>query len=142
MILDLLKSLVSPIVKIVDKAVPDKDKRSELQAHIKELEIEMGGKFLEYEVRLMQVQASVIEKEAGGESSLQRNWRPGAMVTFLVIIVYNMLAVPIFGLPPSSMETVPKELWTLMTIGIGGYIGVRSFEKIARNLKLKGKLGV
>ena len=135
MVLDFIKKIFSPIVAIIDKAVPDKDKKNELKAHIKELEIQMSGKLLDNEVKLIQAQASVIEKEAGGESALQRLWRPGAMVTFLVIIVYNMIAVPIFGLPPSSMDAVPDKLWTLMTIGMGGYIIGRSGEHIAKTMK-------
>jgi len=54
------------------------------------------------------------------------------MLTFLILIVLAALK-----LVDLSMMDVPKEMWSLLTIGIGGYIGGRSLEKIVTNIKGK-----
>ncbi len=134
MILDFIKKIFSPIIAIVDKAVPDKDKKNELKAHIKELEIQISGKLLDYEVKLMQAQASVIEKEAGGESWLQRNWRPGLMALFGIIIANNYIINPymkaLFNI--DVMMPIPTEMWGLLKLGVSGYVVGRSVEKAVK----------
>jgi hypothetical protein len=98
------------------------------------MQSQMGLKIVELESQLIEARSSVIKAEAEGKSWLQRNWRPMIMVTFGGVIVYAVLA-PAFGLPPVDMSGVPKQMWTLLTVGIGGYIGGRSLEKIIPKTK-------
>ncbi len=51
------------------------------------------------------------------------------MLLFGFVILYTVIA-PAFGLPDVDMTGVPDRLWTLMTVGIGGYIASRGFEKV------------
>ena len=137
MILDVIKSIFKPILKIIDKAVPDKDKKIELTHALAEVRIQFESKVLEYELKLMQTRASIITAEASGETYIQKAWRPWTMVMFGAIIAYNAVFVPIFNLPPSSMEGVPPEMWNLLTVGIGGYMGFRTIEKSIKIWKAK-----
>lgn len=89
------------------------------------------SKLLDLTLEMTKTQAGVINTEAQG-NFLQRTWRPIVMLTFLVLIVLAALK-----LVDLSMMHVPKEMWKLLTIGIGGYIGGRSLEKIATNIKGK-----
>jgi len=89
------------------------------------------GKMLDLTLEMTKTQAGIITTEAQG-NLLQRIWRPIVMLTFLVLIVLSALK-----LVDLSMMHVPKEMWKLLTIGIGGYIGGRSLEKIATNIKGK-----
>lgn len=89
------------------------------------------GKMLDLTLEMTKTQAGIITTEAQG-NFLQRTWRPLSMLTFLVLIVLAALK-----LVDLSMMNVPKEMWQLLTIGIGGYIGGRSLEKIATNIKGK-----
>jgi hypothetical protein len=71
--------------------------------------------------------------EPEGQGWMQRNWRPSLMFVFMAILVYQYLVGPILtafglGVPPVYL---PPEFWTLMTIGVSGYIGLRSVEKSA-----------
>ena len=45
-----------------------------------------------------------------------------------------MVLAPAFGWAVAGMESVPDRLWTLLTVGIGGYVAGRSGEKIAKSL--------
>lgn len=89
------------------------------------------GKMLDLTLEMTKTQAGIINTEAQG-NFLQRTWRPIVMLTFLVLIVLASLK-----LVDLSMMAVPKEMWKLLTIGISGYIGGRSLEKIATNIKRK-----
>lgn len=77
---------------------------------------------MDYEARLLEAKAQVITAEAQGASWLQRNWRPVTMLTFLALVVADT-----FGLTEFRLS---DEAWTLLQIGLGGYVVGRSAEKI------------
>ena len=64
---------------------------------------------------------------------LQRSWRPILMLSFGFIVIYNKFAAPLFGWPIPILE---GEFWTLLQIGIGGYVVGRSAEKIADKITI------
>jgi hypothetical protein len=68
-------------------------------------------------------QAKVIQAEAQGSSWLQRNWRPITMITFLILVVCDAFGLLTFRLA--------EQAWTLLQIGLGGYVIGRSVEKSA-----------
>ncbi|WP_109829857.1 3TM-type holin [Reichenbachiella versicolor] len=76
-------------------------------------------------------QRDIITAEASG-NWLQRSWRPIVMLTFAFIVVYAYFIEPAFvnTADPISKNIDPK-FWTLLEIGIGGYVVGRSAEKIA-----------
>ncbi len=68
-------------------------------------------------------QAEVLKTELKG-NWLQRSWRPIVMLTFTVIIVIGAFR-PI----PFLDSTSP--FWSLLELGLGGYVVGRSVEKVA-----------
>jgi len=65
------------------------------------------------------------------------------MLTITAIVAWNFLLAPLAELAvtlstgnqiPLSIP-LPDELWTLLSIGVGGYVVGRSGEKIAGKLK-------
>ena len=70
---------------------------------------------------------------------MQRNWRPILMLTIVAIIANNYLIYPYLSLftPKALVLDLPSQLYTLMEIGVGGYIVGRSGEKIAKTWKQK-----
>lgn len=97
-----------------------------------EIRAEIYKKTLDISMKILDTQASVINTEAQGQSWLQRNWRPLAMIDFLVIINLALFRVVDF-----SGVAIPVELWRLITIGITGYIGGRTIEKAVVTLTNK-----
>jgi len=91
--------------------------------------IELLGKALDLAGGIMEAKSSIILAEAQGHSWLQRNWRPVAMLTFLVLVVLDAFAV----LP----NPIAEDMWDLLKIGLGGYVVGRSAEKIVDKLKVK-----
>jgi len=96
-----------------------------------EVRANLLSKLLDLTLEVTKTQAGIINTESQG-NFLQRTWRPLTMLTFLILIVLAALK-----LVDLSMMDVPKEMWSLLTIGIGGYIGGRSLEKIVTNIKGK-----
>jgi hypothetical protein len=88
--------------------------------------LELEKKFAELDNAIAQHQATVVSAEAQG-SWLQRNWRPITMLVFLVLVILNQF----------KLLTIPlsEEIWGLFKVGLGGYIGGRSLEKVVSTLK-------
>lgn len=119
----LLGAVAKPVIDIIDKFVLDKDLAQQMQ---NDLAVEM----LRAEADITAAASSVIMAEAQGESWLQRNWRPMLMVWFSILIGAYW-----FGWVPSNLpEAAVLELFSLVQIGIGGYVVGRSAEKITKNI--------
>lgn len=119
----MLSAIVGPLLGglfgLIDKAVEDKDQAAKIKAGLQE-------QVLTGQMKEIEAAAKIIAAEAGGDSWLQRNWRPMLMCLFGLIIANNYLVVPLFGGP---MAEIPPDMWDLLKLGIGGYVLGRSVEK-------------
>ncbi|WP_067518577.1 3TM-type holin [Endozoicomonas ascidiicola] len=114
-----------PIVgKIIERVIPDPGKAAEAKNQLVELAV--NGELDELAQR-----AGVINTEATGESWLQRNWRPIVMLVFTVLIVARWLGWS----APDLSEAVELKLFSIVQIGIGGYIASRGIEKVADKIR-------
>jgi hypothetical protein len=125
--LDVIGGIIKPITNLVDSLHTSEEERLKVKAELLTLQTTLLSNVLNYETKLAEAQSKVIVAEAQGQSWLQRNWRPVLMLSFTAIVVNNYILAPIFGTPPA---TVPESMWTLMQIGVGGYIVGRSAEKV------------
>ena len=134
-------TLFGKALDVVDKLVPDKDLaerlKSELQTRIMDI---ASNEFL----TVIQGQVSVILAEIQGESWLQRNWRPGLMAMFGAIVGNNYIIAPYLGLLMGNeyklMLEIPPDMWSLLKLGVSGYVVGRSLEKIAEGDGVKGAI--
>jgi len=121
-IFDFLGSVIKPITDMVDGLHTSAEEKQQLKLGMMKVHNEYSVKVLEYETRLMESQASIIKAETSGASWMQRNWRPITMLTFLVLVVCDSFGILAFRLA--------GEAWTLLQIGLGGYVVGRTAEKI------------
>lgn len=124
------KEVVDSIGNAIDR-IDTSDEKLDLQFKYKQLLIEIEGSYLNYETKLLDSQTKIIESEAKGESWLQRNWRPMLMCICMFIIFNNYVLVPYFNIPVTTLD---EHIWTLMDLGVGGYVAGRSLEKISEKL--------
>jgi len=113
---------------VVDKIVPDKDLAAKLKVEIQNKFAEIAHTEL---IALLEGQTKIILGEIQGESWLQRNWRPILMLVIVSIVANNYLIYPymsLFWIQAPVLE-LPEHLYSLMKIGVGGYIVGRSVEK-------------
>ena len=97
----------------------------------------------EFRLRLLELSEKAVSESARAQSKainleaqggvLQRNWRPLFMLVIIAIIAGNYLIFPLlsafFGTRLMILP-LPSELWSLLTVGVGGYVIGRSGEKI------------
>ena len=131
MFASLIASIAGPVLSIIDKAVTDKDLAQQLKH-------EIGMTIESNAADIQKAAAGIVQAEVQGESAVQRNWRPHLMYLIMGLLVFNGVVVPmlweIFDVRLPVLEAynaIPAELWNILMVGLGGYIGGRSLEKIA-----------
>tara|TARA_Y100000310_G_scaffold282828_1_gene304357 strand:+ start:369 stop:791 length:423 start_codon:yes stop_codon:yes gene_type:complete len=133
-----LLPVLGPILgDVVKRVLPeDKDKRMEV-----ERELHMA--LITNSAAIEQSAASVILAEAKSEHTITAIWRPLLMVVITAIVGWNFLIAPLVELAvtlftddqiPLSIP-LPDQLWSLLMIGVGGYVVGRSGEKMVKNFK-------
>lgn len=132
-IASLAGQLLPGLFKIVDKSVKDKDEAEKLKR-------ELQSQMLSGQMKEMQAAASIITAEAKSEHKLAAIWRPILMLVIVAIVANNYILAPyaeaLFGVTGLALD-LPARMWDLMVVGVGGYIGGRSGEKIVREWKKK-----
>ena len=127
--------LFQTLIGAIDEWHTSDEEKLQAKGQIYTVQAAVLGDILEFEEARLNARAEIIVAEAKGESWLQRNWRPLTMMTFVVILANNFIVAPYvaaFGAEVPTLE-VPQGMWTMLTVGIGGYIGGRSVEKITKN---------
>ena len=126
-ILGFIGEIFKPAADLIDNMHTSTEEKLTLKNKLAVIENTMTAKTIEYETKLLAAKTSIITAEATGESWMQRNWRPITMLTFLVLVVcdsFGWLANPL-----------ASEAWTLLQIGLGGYVTSRGVEKVVGKLK-------
>lgn len=88
---------------------------------------------LDLEREKLAARASLIAAEIGGQSWMQRNWRPITMLSFLTLVILDSFGLLVFRLS--------DEAWLLLQIGLGGYVVGRSAEKMLPAIRVGGHKG-
>lgn len=131
---------VDGIIKsTVGKLITDKDLGTRLESELSLKIVDQVPGIIKTELL---AKKDVLLAELGGESWLQRNWRPILMLCVVAIIVNNYILFPYLSLFTSKalLLDLPTDLWKLMKIGVGGYIVGRSGEKMVKGWKSEGRL--
>ena len=137
-ILSFLGGALKPIFGFVDDLHTSDEERDQAKIILTQLENAIKSEMMELEGKLIQAQSVVIIAEAKSQSWIARNWRPLVMLTFAAEIVL----ISTGWMDVASLQAVPEELWKLLTLGIGGYMTLRSVDKNAPGLIEKlGKKG-
>ena len=136
LIASIASAVLPKLFGTIDKAVADKDLAAKLK-------MEMQVALLAVDSRELEAARSIIVAEAQGGSPAQRNWRPHLMYLIMGLLVFNGVAVPIaaaYGVTLPILEAwtaIPSQMWTLLQIGLGGYIVGRSGEKMMKSFTEK-----
>jgi hypothetical protein len=132
-------STIAPLAKMlfstVDKAIPDKDLAEKLKA-------QLNTELLKSSTEQLKAAASIVEAEAKS-GWFSASWRPLLMYVLIFILVWNYIIGPVIKLMIGTVITfeLPGDVWTLLQIGLGGYVVGRSGESIARTLANKKPTG-
>ena len=135
-----VEGLVKPLGDAIDSLHTSREEKDRLKVALATMQEQTGIEF-------NKLQASVIIAETQGQSPLQRNWRPGLMVLFGYIIAHNYVIAPIGTWIAALLGStaalpvldLPTGLWTTLNVGIGGYMSLRTVEKVRLGKERKPK---
>ena len=123
---------IAPLAKIlfntIEKAVPDKDLQEKLKA-------ELQTQLLQSHTQELQAAARIVEAEAKS-NWFAASWRPLLMYVLIFILVWNYVIGPVIKVFLGAVITfeLPGDVWTLLNVGLGGYVVGRSAESVARTM--------
>ena len=123
---------IQPLSDLINNVHTSEDEKSKARIELLKVQNDMYSQVLEIEKTTLQAKASIIEAEAKGNSWLQRSWRPITMLVFLALVVADSFGV--------LANPLADEAWTLLQLGLGGYVVGRSGEKIVNAIKDKKAL--
>ena len=107
------------------------EQKAQLEAGEQKFKESLTTSLIDYSKTILEQQASIVKAEAQSGSWLTRNWRPITMLTFVVIIANNYILYPYLSLfwDKAPALPIPADMWSLLKIGLGGYVVGRSVEK-------------
>lgn len=126
-ITDLIAGIFKPAAELVDNLHTSDAERLAAKGHLLDVQAAAMQRVFDYEKSTLEARSKIVHAEASSKHWLTANWRPITMLTFLVLVVGDAL-----GFLPNDLNA---EAWTLLEIGLGGYVIGRSGEKIAETLK-------
>ena len=123
---------VAPLAKIlfntIEKAVPDKDLQEKLKAQLQ-------TQLLQSHTQELTAAAKIVEAEAKA-GWFASSWRPLLMYVLIFILVWNYVIGPVIKVFTGAIISfeLPGDVWTLLNVGLGGYVVGRSAESVARTM--------
>ena len=137
---DAVGGLVTGVFAGIDSISTTEEEKLAIRAQVLAAEASFRIEMAKISETIVGHQASIIKAEVASGHTLAAIWRPVLMLTFGFVILYSVVA-PSLGAPPVDMTMIPDRFWSLMTFGIGGYVGGRTIEKVAPAIVegMKGK---
>lgn len=124
----ILSFIKGPLFSIIDKLIPDGSLKAEIETRL-----------LQSDERLAELQGELLGIELRSESWLTRSWRPILMYLVMLLLVVYGLMLPLYEAAFGPLQhfeprwhQFPDGLWNLLMLGVGGYIGGRTVEKLVR----------
>ena len=119
-----IQEVIGEVGNILDESITNKEELAAAQAKLNKTLTDNSKAFID-------ARKEILLAEVSG-SKLQRAWRPITMIMFAFIVVYQYFLGPLLGTP--IVEDIDPRFWDLLEIGLLGYTGLRSGEKIVSNI--------
>lgn len=127
-----------PVMKLIEAHISDAELRRKLAA-------ELEQQTLAYFTRSAELGAGVVMAEVQSEHWLTRSWRPLLMAILMGFLLLVGLVLPGAELLAGHhiafeprWNLLPGGFWDFLAVGMGGYIGGRSLEKVAGAITAAG----
>jgi len=127
-------TLLLPVFStLIDKIFPDPKQAADAQLALTKVLNEAQAEAFKAQAIQDQAKKDIIVAEIT-KQSFASNWRAYLMIMCSAIVGYNWVIVSLLNAFLTPLGTpivpipVPAELWTLLTIGLGGYIGKETMQ--------------
>jgi hypothetical protein len=128
-VVELIAGIFKPAAELVDELHTSEEEKLKAKGHLLDVQAAAMQRVFDYEQETLKAKASIVQAEAQSEHWVTATWRPITMLTFLALAVGDSL-----GWLPNPLR---DEAWTLLQLGLGGYVLARSGEKIVTQIKQK-----
>lgn len=125
--IDLVAGVFKPAAELIDKLHTSEDEKLQRKNELLEIQAAAMDAALQYEKDLLTAKADIVYAEASSEHWLTATWRPIVMLG-----LFSLVMLDSFGWLPNRLS---EEAWTLLQVGIGGYVVGRSVEKGIKTFK-------
>jgi hypothetical protein len=125
-VLGLIGQIFKPAMEMIDNVHTSVEEKLQQKAQLLELQTTFLVQALDYEQEQLKSKTAIIMAEANSQSWLSRSWRPITMLTFLVLVCADSFGILQYRLADQA--------WTLLQIGLGGYVVGRSAEKVTSGI--------
>tara|TARA_Y100000385_G_scaffold270420_1_gene309457 strand:- start:285 stop:680 length:396 start_codon:yes stop_codon:yes gene_type:complete len=126
-VIELVAGVFKPAAELVDELHTSEEERLKAKGHLLDVQAAAMQRVFDYEAESLKAKSSIVAAEAQSEHWVTATWRPITMLTFLALAVGDSM-----GWLPNPLR---DEAWTLLQIGLGGYVVARSGEKIVTAVK-------
>ena len=140
-LLSLISTMFDPVAELVDnlhtsdeEEMDLENKAVEIKNHLVQLQNNLASQVIDLEKKYLEAKSSIIVAETKSGHWITSAWRPMVMLLFAFIIFNAKVFVPYMMLAfdwETKMNTIDPQMWSLLKLGLGGYIGGRSLEKTA-----------
>ncbi len=133
--MSILELIAAPILKIIDKVIPDPTAKAQMQIELLKLQSTSEFKEIDAQLEMARNQTSVNVEEAKNGNLFVSGWRPFIGWTCGFIFVSNYIGVPMLAwLSPMMHIPAPPRLdigeVLPVLLGMLGLGGLRTAEKI------------
>jgi hypothetical protein len=131
LITQLITGIFKPAAELIDSLHTSEEERLDAQGRLLSVQAAVMDSALDYESKALEAKAQIVNSEANSEHWVTATWRPIVMLIFTGLVVARFLGFQAEGMSQTEYD----QLWMLIQIGIGGYIGTRSIEKIVKEVR-------
>lgn len=137
-ILGFIADIFKPAAELIDDLHTSGEEEGEIAIKLKNLEVSLATlqnevtlKVMEYEGKLLEAKSNIIMSETNSDSWLVKNWRPLTMLSFVGIVISYWFGYS----PPNATPADIDNMFSLIKLGLGGYVVGRTAEKVAKTIK-------
>ena len=131
LITQLISGIFKPAADLVDSLHTSEEERLDAKSRLLSVQAAVMDSALDYESKALEAKAQIVNSEANSDHWVTATWRPMVMLIFTGLVVARFLGFQAEGMSQTEYD----QLWMLIQIGIGGYIGTRSIEKIVKEVR-------
>jgi hypothetical protein len=125
-LIELVAGIFTPAAKLIDDLHTSEEERLAQKAQLLTVQAAVIQKVIDAESEALKAKANIVKAEAQSDHWLAANWRPIVMLLFTSLAIADAFAI--------AQVDLAEQMWTLLQIGLGGYVVGRSGEKIAKTV--------
>jgi len=125
-LLNFIGQIFKPAADLIDSVHTSSEEKLNAKAAMLQVQVDFLGKAIDMEKELLKAKSEIIVAEAKSEHWVTATWRPITMLSFVAAVLAYWFGLTPDDLPPEAVGS----MFTLIQIGLGGYVVGRSAEKI------------